>query len=185
MTTTPTTAPGLTEGELAGLADLAAALRCHTTRPGMLIALDPELGDNARASVSLCDGTARIDLGPALLASGPQPLYGVLAHEIAHHALDHGPTLLQRCRMRVAQAALLGGLALNLPSLAVLALAVLMIGVHLVDARRSRLEEYDADAYAVRLLEAAGLPGRRIMTAALSDLPADSIACRLGGWVFG
>ncbi|MFF4413214.1 M48 family metalloprotease [Streptosporangium sp. NPDC001559] len=171
--------------ELDGLADLAAALRCHTTRPGLLITLAPDLDDNARASVNLCNGVDRIDLGPSLLTSDAQVLYGVLAHEIAHHALDHGDGIIRRYRARAAQAALLGGLALNLPTLAVLALAVLVIGVHLVDARRSRLQEYDADAHAVRLLDAAGLPGRRIMAAALADLPTEPAAHRFGGWVFG
>ncbi|MEU1875766.1 M48 family metalloprotease [Streptosporangium sp. NPDC020072] len=174
-----------TVSELAGLADLAAALRSHATRPGLLITLAPDLDRNAEASVSLCDGTARIDVGPALLTSDPQALYGVLAHEIAHHALNHGDGIVRRYRARVAQAALLGGLALSLPSLAVLALALLVIGVHLADARRSRLEEYDADAHGVRLLEATGLPGRQIMAAALADLPAESTGYRLAGWVFG
>ncbi|MBB4913338.1 M48 family metalloprotease [Streptosporangium saharense] len=186
MTTTiPPAAAERIPDELAGLADLAAALRVHTTRPGLLITLDPDLDHNARASVNLCDGTDRIDISPDLLTSGPQPLYGVLAHEIAHHALNHGDGIIRRYRARVVQAALLAGLALNLPSLALLGLVGLMFGVHLADARRSRLEEYDADAYAVRLLDAAGAPGRRIVAAALADLPADPIGYRLGGWMFG
>ncbi|MFF4415930.1 M48 family metalloprotease [Streptosporangium sp. NPDC001559] len=187
MTTTfpPAVTAEKAVSELAGLADLAAALRRHTTRPGLLITLDPNLDHNARASVNLCNGTDRIDISPALLTSAPQVLYGVLAHEIAHHALNHGDGIIRRYRMRVVQAALLAGLALNLPSLALLALIGLMFGVHLADARRSRLEEYDADAYAVRLLDAAGAPGRRIVAAALADLPAEPIGYRLGGWVFG
>lgn len=185
MTNTPTAAPELTADELAGLADLAAALRFHAALPGVLITLNPGLGDNAEASVSRCSSTARIDLGPDLLTSS-QPLYGVLAHEIAHHALDHGhDTVIQRYRVAMAKTALLVGLALRLPFALLVVLAVGVVVAHLVAARRSRLQEYDADAYAVRLLDASGLAGRRIMTAALADLPADPIGYQLGGWVFG
>lgn len=171
----------------AGLADLMSALRQRTELPGVLICLNPELGDNAEALGSHCSRIARIDVGTDLLQdAASQTLYGAVAHEIAHHALDHGlDTLAQRYRVALARTGLLVGLALRPPFALLVVLALLTLVMHLVAARRSRLQEYDADAYAVRLLDAAGLPGRRIMAAALADLHTDSIGYRLAGWMFG
>ncbi|MEV4183567.1 hypothetical protein AB0J28_19260, partial [Streptosporangium canum] len=42
----------------------------------------------------------------------------------------------------------------------------------------------DADTHAVRLLDAAGLSGRRLVAAALADLAGEPPGYRLIGWAF-
>ncbi|MEV7907743.1 M48 family metalloprotease [Streptomyces anulatus] len=181
------TTPTSFGAELTGLAELVAALRHRAELPGVLIRLDSELGTNAEALGSHCSRTARIDLGAELLQEpASRALYGTIAHEIAHHALDHGQAALVRhYRAGLAKTGLLVGLALRLPFAVLVALAFLALVAHLAAARAARLEEYDADTYAVRLLDAVGLPGRRIVAAALADLPAESAGYLLAGWMFG
>lgn len=190
MTITPTTAPTAvpadTSADLPGLAELVCALRHCAQLPGLLIRISPDLGDNAEASGSRCDRTPRVDLGADLLR-GPDslPLYGVLAHEIAHHALDHDRTRAFWCNPSwLARAALLGGVVLRLPLLALAVLVCVVLITALADARQERLQEYDADTHAVRLLDAAGLPGRRLVAAALADLVDEPPGYQLIGWAF-
>ncbi|MGV9776601.1 M48 family metalloprotease [Streptosporangium sp. NPDC003464] len=190
MTTSPTiplpsTAP-TAPAALAGLAELMCALRHCTQLPGLLIRISPGLGDNAEAFGSRCDRTPRIDLGTGLLTDADSlPLYGVLAHEIAHHALDHDRTRpCWHSPAWLAKVALLSGLILRLPLPILAVLACIALAAALAGARRERLQEYDADTHAVRLLDAAGLPGRRLVTAALADLADEPLGYRLIGWAF-
>ncbi|MGC5013143.1 M48 family metalloprotease [Streptosporangium sp. DT93] len=171
---------------LPGLAELVCALRHCAQLPGLLIRITPDLDGNAEAGQTRCDRIPRVELGADLLRDPDSlPLYGVLAHEIAHHALDHGhPRPLWGDPRWLAKAALLIGaiLHLPLPVLGVLAFAVL--GTVLAAARRDRLQEYDADTHAVRLLDAIGLPGRRMVAAALADVIEAPPGYRLIGWAF-
>lgn len=189
MTIAPTpipTAPNDTPADLPGLAELVCALRHCAQLPGLLIRITPDLDGNAEAVGSRCDRAPRVNLGADLLR-GPDSLalYGVLAHEIAHHALDHGRTRAFWCNPAwLAKAALLGGLVLRLPLPALAVLVCVVLAAELADARRERLQEYDADTHAVRLLDAVGLPGRRLVAAALADV-IDAPPCyRLIGWAF-
>ncbi|MER6826563.1 M48 family metalloprotease [Streptosporangium sp. NPDC000563] len=186
-TPTPTlTAPNHTPDDLPGLAELVCALRHCAQLPGLLIRITPDLDGNAEAFASRCDRTPRVGLGADLLQDpDSSSLYGVLAHEIAHHALDHDhPRMFWRNPVWLAKAALLGGLVLRLPLPALAVLACVVLAAALVEARRERLQEYDADAHAVRLLDAVGLPGRRLMAAALADLIDAPPGYRLIGWAF-
>ncbi|MBG0819869.1 M48 family metalloprotease [Planomonospora sp. ID91781] len=157
---------------LPGLAELVCALRHCAQLPGLLIRVEPDLGGNAGAFGTRCDRTPRIELGADLLHDADSlPLYGVLAHEIAHHALGHDAERpLWQSPAWWSKAALLAALVLEAPLPVLLVLAVVALAAALATARRERLAEYDADAHAVRLLDAAGLPGRRLVAAALADL---------------
>lgn len=181
-----TTPPLTPNPDLPGLAELACALRHCAQLPGLLIRISPDMDGNAAALESRCDRIPRIDLGADLLHEGGSvPLYGVLAHEIAHHALGHGRSLpFWRSPAWLATAALLSGLVLRLPLAALVFLACLLLVARMAGARRGRLEEYDADAHAVRLLDAAGLPGRRLVAAALADLVDMPPGFRVIGWLF-
>ncbi|OUC93110.1 M48 family metalloprotease [Streptosporangium minutum] len=189
MTITSTPIPAVPNdgpADLPGLAELVCALRHCAQLPGLLIRVSPDLGNNAEAARSRCDRAPRIALGADLLTdSGSLPLYGVLAHEIAHHALDHGDTRpFWRNPVWLSKAALLGGLVVRLPLPVLAVLVCVVLAAALAGARRERLQEYDADTHAVRLLEAAGLPGRRLVAAALADLVDEPAGYRLIGWVF-
>ncbi|MGW4640787.1 M48 family metalloprotease [Sphaerisporangium sp. NPDC004334] len=169
--------------DLPGLAKLICALRHSARLPGLLVHITPELEDNAEALAVRCDRTPRIDLGTGLLGEG-DALYGVLAHEIAHHALGHGVAApFWRRPSWWARAALLAGLIVHLPVLLLGVLGCLVVAVHAAGVRRARLEEFDADFHAVLLLDAAGLPGRRLMAAALADLIDLPAGYRLIGWL--
>ncbi|MER5419898.1 M48 family metalloprotease [Streptosporangium roseum] len=187
ITSTPTpTVPNDISADLPGLAELMCALRHCAQLPGLLIRVTPDLGDNAEAAGSRCDRTPRVGLGAGLLTdSDSLPLYGVLAHEIAHHALNHGDTRpFWRNPVWLAKAALLGGLVVRLPLPVLAVLVCVVLAAVLAGARRERLQEYDADTHAVRLLDAAGLPGRRLVSAALADLVDEPPGYRLIGWLF-
>ncbi|GAA2870548.1 hypothetical protein GCM10010517_30780 [Streptosporangium fragile] len=189
FTPTPTPIPTVPSGgsvDLPGLVELVCALRHCAQLPGLLIRITPELDGNAEAAGSRCDRTPRIGLGTDLLrAPESLPLYGVLAHEIAHHALGHGrPRVFWRDPAWLAKAALLSGVVLRLPVAVLAVLVCLVLAAALAGARRDRLQEYDADAHAVRLLDAAGLPGRRLVTAALADLIDAPPGHRVIGWAF-
>ncbi|MDP9864031.1 MULTISPECIES: M48 family metalloprotease [Streptosporangium] len=189
MTIAPTHIPTVSYSEptdLPGLAELVCALRHCAQLPGLLIRVTPDLGGNAEAFGSRCDRAPHVDLGADLLAdSNSLPLYGVLAHEIAHHALDHGDTRpFWHSPVWLAKAALLSGLVMRLPLLILAVLVCVVLTAALASARRERLQEYDADTHAVRLLDAAGLPGRRLVAAALADLADEPPGYRLIGWLF-
>ncbi|WP_406319135.1 M48 family metallopeptidase [Streptosporangium sp. NBC_01639] len=183
--TIPAPAP-TTPADVADLADLAGALRRAARLPGLLVHITPDLGDNACAVTRKCDPAPLVEIGTDLLADHRSTvLQGAMAHEIAHHTLKHGyRPVCWRNPAWLAKACFLAGLIahLPLPVLGVLAVAVFITAA--MGARRERLQEYDADAHAVRLLDAAGLPGRRIVAAALADLPDEPPAYRLAGWVF-
>ncbi|MER5322875.1 M48 family metalloprotease [Streptosporangium roseum] len=189
MTIAPTPIPAAPHDEpadLLGLAELMCALRHCAQLPGLLIRITPDLDGNAEAFGRRCDRAPRIGLGADLLTdSDSLPLYGVLAHEIAHHALDHGrPRPLWCNPVWLAKAALLGGLLVRLPLPVLAVLVCVVLAAALAGARRERLQEYDADTHAVRLLDAAELPGRRMVAAALADLAAEPPGYRLIGWLF-
>ncbi|GAA4224245.1 Zn-dependent protease with chaperone function [Streptosporangium album] len=189
MTIAPTpipTAPNDTPDNLPGLAELVCALRHCAQLPGLLIRITLDLDGNAEASASRCDRTPRVGLGADLMQDPDSlPLYGVLAHEIAHHALDHDRPRAFWCNpVWLAKVALLGGLVLRLPLSALAVLVCVVLAAALADARRERLQEYDADTHAVRLLDGAGLPGRRLVAAALADLIDAPPGYRLIGWAF-
>ncbi|MEV4248737.1 M48 family metalloprotease [Streptosporangium canum] len=187
IASTPTpTIPYDEPADLLGLAELMCALRHCAQLPGLLIRVTPDLDGNAEAFGSRCDRAPRIGLGADLLTdSDSLPLYGVLAHEIAHHALNHGDTRpFWRNPAWLAKAALLGGLIMRLPLPVLAVLVCIVLTAALASARRERLQEYDADTHAVRLLDAAGLPGRRMVAAALADLADEPPGYRLIGWAF-
>ena len=189
MITTPLpipTAPTDAPDTLPGLAELVCALRHCAQLPGLLIRITPDLDTNAEASGTRCDRTPRITLGADLTRDPDSlPLYGVLAHEIAHHALDHGRTRAFWCDPSwLAKVALFGGAILHLPLPVLGGLVCVVLATVLAGARRDRLQEYDADTHAVRLLDAAGLPGRRLVAAALADLVEAPPGYRLIGWAF-
>ncbi|WP_371781716.1 M48 family metalloprotease [Streptosporangium subroseum] len=186
LTLSPSTVPHDMLTDLPGLAELVCALRHCAQLPGLLIRITPDLDNNAEAAGSRCDRTPRVNLGTDLLQEPDSlPLYGVLAHEIAHHALDHGRTRAFWCNPPwLAKAALLGGVVVHLPLTALAVLVCIVLATVLAGARRDRLQEYDADAYAVQLLDGIGLPGRRLVAAALADLIEAPPGYRLIGWAF-
>ncbi|MFF0249590.1 M48 family metalloprotease [Streptosporangium sandarakinum] len=189
MTVTSTPMPTISSieaAELPGLAELVCALRHCAQLPSLLIRITPDLDGNAEAFGTRCDRTPRIGLGRDLLDEpGSLPLYGVLAHEIAHHALGHGtPRPFWRNPVWLAKTTLLGALIIHLPWACLAFLVCTVLVTQLAAARRERLQEYDADMHAVRLLDAAGLPGRRLVGAALADLVDEPLSYRLIWWAF-
>ncbi|SNT60628.1 Peptidase family M48 [Streptosporangium subroseum] len=186
-----TTAPEVADtAELAGLAGLVWALRCAAELPGVVVVVDAQLGTNAVAvDQGRCARAPMMKLGANLLQT-PQSLalYGTLAHEIAHLALGHTDTCSApewKHTSRVAGVGALVTLALNRPGAAATLAAVSAV-LHLIASRVSRVAEYDADTYAVTLLERAGLPGVQTMTAMLTDVADDDPRWyALAGWIAG
>lgn len=173
--------------DLPGLAELTAALARAAHVPGTLVVVDGDLEDGqAYTHTDTCTRAPQITLAADLLTGGPYPLYGALAHEIAHRALGH---LTGRRPWRwAAQVAGIAAVALVLtgyPWALAAATAAVMVAAHLVDAHRQRAEELAADAHSVQLLDAAGLPGRTIVAATLAQLPADGWWYCTAGWVGG
>ncbi|MFG1755921.1 M48 family metalloprotease [Streptosporangium sandarakinum] len=169
-----------------GLAELTSALACAVQAPAVLVTIDPDLLDGALAYGSDCDGVSRVVLGAELLADEMR-LRGVLAHEIAHHALRHGQGAVRWWdgAANAALAAALVAIVAGLPLAAILGAAAAAIALRLISGRVQRLEEYDADTYSVRLLEAAGLDGHAIVTATLAAIPQESRWYRVLGWIAG
>ncbi|MET9064247.1 M48 family metalloprotease [Streptosporangium sandarakinum] len=174
------------EPSLAGLAELTSALAQAVYAPAVLVTVDPYLESDAMACSAECDPVPRVIVGADLLPDETR-LTGVLAHEIAHHALDHGQGAVRGWRRgsNLAAGTALAAVAVGLPTWAVLAVGATAVVLRLFTARARRLEEYDADAYSVRLLDAAGLDGRAIVTATLATIPQESLWYRLVGWIGG
>jgi predicted Zn-dependent protease len=174
------------QARLTGLAALARAARVH----GVVIVTDPALGVGALSYRSPCHQAPVVALGTDLLhPEAAVRLQGALAHEIAHHhAHLHAPadrlwghlptaTTIATCGAVVA-------MALGLLAAAAVLLAV-AAACHLRQARRRRLEEYDADLTAVQLLDAAGLDGRQITLATLGEIAEQETSrwYRYIGWI--
>jgi len=178
-------------GELAGLAQLTHELAtCARVGTVMVRVVDAE----GNASAYPDRGIPTIEVGGELVDT--PALDGVIAHEIAHLALRHPdarlPQLLSRlsfgCFASAGAAALLslvgtaGGWTLWI-SLAIAA-AVVAKAVDLVVAWLERRQEYEADAYAVLLLNAADRPGLACTRAALAVAgEGESRWYQLAGWV--
>lgn len=181
--------PGTTE--LAGLAGLVWALRTAADLPGVAVIVDPALGDNAAAGDGGgCGAAPVLEIGADLL-TGPASLalYGTLAHEIAHLALHHPgqrATAAWKVLSSVAAGFAAGSLLTGLPAWVSAGLAAVAGAAHLIWAQARRLGEYDADTYAVTLLERAGLPGRETVTAMLRQLTDDEPRWyAAAGWIVG
>ncbi|GGS97706.1 hypothetical protein GCM10010156_64880 [Planobispora rosea] len=179
---------------LPGLAHLTRALAgaAHLPgTPGVLVTLDPTLKADAVAGVDACTHTPRIILGTDLLhQENPDQLTMVVAHEIAHHVLDHDAEPGARVWSTLTSALFLlslGALFLAAPRWIVVAATDAALAVHLIGrlaaTRASRRQELAADAHAVRLLDAIGRNGRATLTACLATLPAASRWHRLIGWM--
>jgi len=161
--------------------------------------VDDYLDDTAQAEVDDKGERPRIVLGAALVAGDRDRLYGVLAHEVAHHRLRHlrRPTPSEGFRFAVvkwtlpamaAYAALAFGAALTYGVVAVflggLALAF-GVATRLSLKRGFRRGEFDADAESVRLLNGLGLPGAELAAASLMAYKPLSRWYRLVGWLWG
>ncbi|GAA3039612.1 M48 family metalloprotease [Streptosporangium longisporum] len=184
----PTSTPAATTPTTpAGLAELTGALARAAHAPAVLVVVDPALEDGALAHGSHCDPDAHITLGADLLADQTR-LRGVLAHEIAHHALGHSQGLTQASWWQnvcwIGICTFVAAIVADSSAWADVALVV-AIGAHLLAAREQRREEYQADAHSMQLLNAAGLDGHAIVTATLAALPQESRLYRLAGWIIG
>ncbi|MEV4251379.1 M48 family metalloprotease [Streptosporangium canum] len=171
---------------LAGVAELTSALACAAHAPAVLVTIDPELEDGALAYGTACDSVARVGLGADLLPDQAR-LRGVLAHEIAHHALAHGQGAVRIWQRGtyLALGALLAAVVIGAPDWVPVAAAAIAAVLHLITAWCRRREEYAADIYSVRLLEAAGLDGHAIVTTTLDTVAQESRWYRLAGWIGG
>ncbi|GAA3037550.1 M48 family metalloprotease [Streptosporangium longisporum] len=171
----------------AGLAELTGALARAAHAPAVLVVVDPALEDGALAHGSHCDPDAHISVGADLLADTTR-LRGVLAHEIAHHALGHSQGLTRtswwQIICRIGAATVVAAVVVGSSAWVTIALVV-AIGAHLLAAREQRREEYQADVHSMHLLDAVGLDGRAIVTATLAALPQESRLYRLAGWIIG
>ncbi|MEV4180689.1 M48 family metalloprotease [Streptosporangium canum] len=178
------------DGELPGLAALVWALRSAAELPGVAVIVDPALGDNAAAAdCGRCARVPVLELGADLLQARRRlALCGTLAHEIAHLALGHpgqGSAAEWQHTARVAAIGALLVLVFDRPWAAV-GLTVVAAALHLLGTRVRRLAEYDADSYAVTLLERAGMPGAQTVTAMLADVADDEPRWyTLAGWAVG
>lgn len=158
--------------DLAALAELTAELAATVQAPGVVVRV---LDQGTRAEAGLNHGVPTVTVGADLL--GSPALDAILAHEIAHLALSHGQTPIPRWLVGLSAAlrltavgvvlAVLAGLAgwwLCLVAAGAFALAVT---ADLARAYLARCREYEADAYAVQLLDQAGRDGRAALRAAL------------------
>lgn len=172
---------------LQGLAELTADLTRAAHVPGTLVVVDGDLTDGqAYTHLDTCTRAPQITLAADLLTGGPYPLYGALAHEIAHRALGHLTARRPwRWASHAAAVVTVAAVLTGYPWALAAATAAAMTAAHLLDARRQRAEELEADAHSVRLLDAVGLPGRDVVAATLDRLPADGWWYRTAGWVGG
>ncbi|MEV7012009.1 M48 family metalloprotease [Streptosporangium sp. NPDC051022] len=187
---TEATAAAAKSTDLPGLAALAEALRTAAHLPGVVVVVDSAIGDNAAAGGhDRCSRTPVLELGADLLGEPRrQVLEGTLAHEVAHLALGHPTRSWATIWRNAARAAVAGALltaAAGWLQTAVV-LAALTVALCLITVRVRRLEEYDADHYAVTLLDRLGQPGLQILTTMLVDAARDEPAWySWGGWVAG
>lgn len=186
MTAIPATATPVAV-DLPGLAELTADLTRAAHVPGTLVVIDGDLTDGqAYTHTDTCTRAPQITLAADLLTGGPYPLYGALAHEIAHRALGHlSPRRPWRWASEAAALAAIAAVLTGYPWGLAVAATVVMAAAHLLDAYRQRAEEMEADAHSVELLNAAGLPGRDVVAATLAQLPADGWWYRTVGWIGG
>jgi len=180
-----------TTGELAGLAQLTHELAtCARVGAVMVRVVDAE--GNALAGRD--QGIPTIEVGGELVDT--PALDGVIAHEVAHLALRHSDARLPRLLSRLSFACLATGAVAALLSLfdtasermlwITLAIAAAVAGkaLDLVVAWLERRQEYEADAYAVLLLNAADRPGLACTRAALAVAgEEESRWYQLAGWV--
>ncbi|MER5647293.1 M48 family metalloprotease [Streptosporangium sp. NPDC002524] len=169
-----------------GVAQLASALVRAAHAPAVLVTIDPTMEDGGLSHGVHCDSVPRVILGAELL-DDEMRLYGVLVHEVAHHALRHGQGAIRQWEAASQAAAGLAGAAIivGLPVWVTAAAAVAAIAARLASARVQRREEYEADRYSVRLLDAVGMDGHAIVTATLAALSQESRFYRLAGWIVG
>lgn len=180
-----------TTGELAGLAQLTHELAA-ATRIGNVMVRVVDAEGNAIAGRDR--GIPTIEVGGDLVDT--PALDGVIAHEVAHLALRHPdarvPKLLGRlssvCLMAAGAAALLSlvGTAGGRTLWITLAIAAAVAGkaLDLTAAWMERRQEYEADAYAVLLLNAADRPGLASTRAALAvAAEEESRWYQRAGWV--
>ncbi|MET8145674.1 M48 family metalloprotease [Sphaerisporangium sp. NPDC005288] len=166
---------------------LADALRRAADLPGVLMRRDVELGPAAQLTESRCTHVPIVHLGAELAAGPLAPLTGTLAHELAHQALGHLRTRPLVVWWACHQLTLMAGvLALALRSPWCLVLFAACVAARIIWARISRTQEYQADAYAVRLLDRTGLPGLDITTSTLwAGQHHDTWWYRTVGWMTG
>ncbi|MER5320868.1 M48 family metalloprotease [Streptosporangium roseum] len=174
----------------AGLAELTATLRRAARLPGLLVYIAPELGDNAYAGSRPCGPAPLVGIGADLLDdSRSAALHGAVAHEIAHHALGHVTSLVVPALERVAAWATVGAMLATIvpaPRWVPLVLVAVAAVAYVTAAWRRRATEYAADAHAVALLDAAGLPGAAIVAAMLTeDFATEPRWYARGGWLIG
>ncbi|RVX39120.1 peptidase M48-like protein [Nonomuraea polychroma] len=157
------------------------------------VVIDPELNDNASTVEGhRCGHAPLIAIGHDLIGEARTD---TLAHELAHRDLAHHKRALPLWIAAARDLDGVGGLyavitALLTPgwsgwSWAAAALFAAMLALAALRARLMRLEEYDADARAVEILDAADLPGKQIVTAMLTDAdrPYDAWHTWIG-WMF-
>uniref|UniRef100_UPI003F494E84 M48 family metalloprotease n=1 Tax=Sphaerisporangium sp. CA-236357 TaxID=3240030 RepID=UPI003F494E84 len=177
------------DAELVGLAGLAWALRQAAELPGVILQPAPGIDGGAQTVGSPCVPVPTIQVDPELLAGTTLSVYGTLAHEIAHQALDHPGRLTLRlwwATTRVAAVAGLLALAARTPWQITTAALAVSVGARLMWARGCRLDEYDADTYSVTLLDRTGVPGADAVLAALFAIAhRDTRWYRLFGWIAG
>jgi hypothetical protein len=155
------------------------------------VVIDPEDGEEA----STVEGH-RCGHAPLIAEARTDVLTGTLAHELAHRDLAHHkrwlPACLAAARDLAGIAALYAGVnaLIDMPGSRwgwiAAGLVVAMLALALLRARLMRLEEYDADARAADILDAADLPGRQIVTAMLTDAGrSHDLWHTYVGWLFG
>ncbi|MEV5408591.1 M48 family metalloprotease [Thermopolyspora sp. NPDC052614] len=157
---------------------------------GGVVVVAVAAGEEGQASMEIdCTGTTPLITVSGDLAAVPARLYGVAAHEAAHCVLGHTDRRRRWWRLAAAGAAWAGvgagsaALVTGASMLPAVAAAVVSVTCLLIGAALGRRAEYAADAHAVRLLEAAGVPGRQAVAAALAAIPAESAWYRAGGWL--
>ncbi|GAA3702426.1 hypothetical protein GCM10022224_080280 [Nonomuraea antimicrobica] len=164
------------------LAGLVGSVRHVGRLAAVSVVIDPKLGDDAyTVEGHRCGHAPLVTVGRDLLDDDRlDALTGTLAHELAHRDLAHHkrflPSWLAAARDLAGVATTFAGLiALATPGLwnswvwAAIGLLAATLALAALRARLMRLEEYDADARAVEILDANDLPGRRIVTAMLTD----------------
>ncbi|WP_031171856.1 M48 family metalloprotease [Streptosporangium roseum] len=171
---------------LTGVAELTRELSRAAGTSSVLVTVAPDGQTGAWSYAAPCTGVARIEVGAELLQHPHQVrLAGALAHEVAHEALGHTGRTSSWWDARVVFAITVVAAAVGSPWWILPVGLVAATVLHLIDLMGQRREEFAADAYSVELLDAAGLPGREIVTTTLEQVPDDGRWYRTLGWIIG
>lgn len=171
---------------------LVGALATADRMPAIALVIDRSDPDGTPFSWER-HGLTGITIHPRILDEDGPVMAAMLAHEVAHHRPDRDDDAPASDRLmwtaqRLAAAstvlATLAGADLRTVAVGAVAAVVAWYARRLLQLQDSRREEFAADAHAVELLDAVGMPGRECLRAALERTAADEGETDRWSWRF-